>query len=240
MNRKKILIIISAIFILLAMVLFYYYFIQKQPVETGKAPIGQEKIVQPIGLENNSEPISSSISNEEIQKKYNEFVSGKTGEPLKTIEIKDSQNQPVPLGQFSQAVGVKIDFQVGSILDANNYELIACNNDGGMDYGIIMNIKLLPEYQGNLYQDEVKFMKNWESSLFPDTARILFPKINFTQDQLNQAVNFKDGVYRYADLILPDNTSGSISYHLVDDYVVISSSKNCLKKASEYVFPTSD
>jgi hypothetical protein len=240
MYRKKILIVIAAMFLLLAMVLVYLYFIQKQPAKTGKTPIEPEKTNQPIKLENNPEPASSSMSNEEIQKKYNEFVSGKTNEPLKTLEVKDSQNQAVPLGQFSQAVGAKIDSQIGGILDAADYELLACNSANSMDYGIIMNIKLLPDYQGNLYQDEVKFMKSWENSLFPDTARIIFPKISFTQDQLNQPVSFKDGTYRHASIVLPDKSNGSIQYSLVDDYVIISSSENCLKKASEQVYSTSD
>jgi hypothetical protein len=240
MIRKKIIIVIAVIFLFLALMLAYFYYFQKQSAGTEPAPDGQEKTAQSANLENNSAPVSSSISDGEIQKKYDEFVSGKTSEPLKTIEIKDSQNQSVPLGQFSQAVGVKIDSQMGSVLDEANYELVTCNNANSTDYGIILNVKLLPNYQGNLYQDEVRFMRNWESSLFPDTAKIIFPQYVFAPDQLKQPVTFKDGIHRYASIVLPDKKSGSITYNLVDDYVIISSSESCLKKASEQVYSTSD
>jgi hypothetical protein len=95
-----------------------------------------------------------------------------------------------------------------------------------------MNVKLLPDYKGNLYKDEMSFMKNWESTMFQDTRTILFPDANFTPQELQQKTVFKNGKYRYASISLTDNTQGSINYSLVDDFVVISNSVACLDKAS--------
>lgn len=242
MFNKKILLIILAIVVLL--VIGLYFFIQKKPSQTITAPDNapNQQSETPVSPSTSQSTITvpAGTSDEDIQKAFANFASQESAEPLRWSKFNDSKNQPISLDEFANAVGINLKPQLKMILDVNDYELFACNDGGMANHGVFMNIRLLPDYNGNLYQDEVKFMRLWENSLFQDTAKIIFPNFNFTRDQLQQSITFKDGAYRYADVILPDNTSGSINYNLVDDYVIISSSKDCLEKASEYVFSTSD
>jgi hypothetical protein len=238
MFNKKILLIISVILVLLALV--FYFFSQKKTTPVMPPPSQPDKSSLPIESDQNQKIISTAATDEDILEVTAEFISQKPTEPLIWLKISNSTDQPISLDKFAHAVGMNIEPQLKNLLDVNNYELFACNDAGEVSHGILMNIRLLPNYQGNLYQDEVAFMQDWENSLFQDTAKIIFPNYSFNQNQLQQSVSFRDGVYRFADIILPDNASGSINYNLIDDYVIISSSKDCLAKASETVYSTSD
>ena len=237
MFSRKILLIIAAVFVLLALSL--YFFGRKKPSRTATTTPDQQSEVSSSlipSLNQGLITVPVRASDEDIQKAFSEFTSKKPTKPLESSKITDSKNKPLSLDKFTQAVGVKLKPQLRGLLDTSDYELFVCNDAGKADYGIIITVRLLPDYGGNLYQDELKFMRAWESSLFKDTAKIIFPNFNFTEEQLGQTVIFEDGTCRYANVVLPDNTSGSINYDLVDDYVIISSSKDCLGKASEYVF----
>jgi hypothetical protein len=237
MLKKRILIIISAIFISLAIVLYFAF--QKKPSENIIAPEQQDETSPSPSADQYPMDVPVVSSDEDIQKAFTDFASKEQAGPLEWLKFSDSKKQPISLDEFANAVGIKIKPQLKILLDSGSYELFICNDGDMTNHGIVMNIRLIPDYQGNLYRDEVRFMRAWESSLFRDTSKIIFPNANFTQDQLKQPITFKDGDYRYANVVLPDNTAGTVNYNLVDDYVIISSSKDCLKKASEYVFSTS-
>jgi len=248
MSRKKLLIIISIFFALLALVLYFVFQNRNTPPASQSA--GPKQVTgsalpnlpsSPVSVRHD-ETVPASITGYDaaIQKAFTDFSSQKPAGPLEWSKISDSNNQPVSLDKFSRAVGMVLEPKLKNILDDRNYDLFACNDGGKISFGINMNVRLLPSYNGNLYQDEVGFMRAWESSLFQDTAKVIFPNFNFTYEQLIQPTVFKDGVYRYADIHLPDDTTSSLNYALIDDYVIISSSSDCLKRALAEVYSTSN
>jgi hypothetical protein len=246
MSKKKIFILISIVVFLLVLAL--YFFLQKspaQPAPTQQNTTGQSNPIPTVGTPVKMLPDEHSLTvtdttDNAIQKSFDDFSAAKPTAALEWSKVSDLKNRSVPLYKFLHAAGASLDPQLNSLLDDNNYDLFTCNDAGKLSYGINLNLRLLPNYQGNLYQDEVKFMKNWEKSLFHDTAKILFPGVAFTDAQLRQPTIFKDGVYRSAGITLPDQTPSAVNYALVDDYVILSSSNDCLKRALAEVYSTTD
>ena len=175
--------------------------------------------------------VSDPNSNDSLKSAFSSFISDQSS-GLKWTEFRDSQNNPVSLGKFSSAVGLNVNSKILALLDPNNYDLFSCGFENGMKTsGLVINVKLVPNYKGNLYQDEVAFIKNWESTILKDTRNVIFPGINFSQKDLEQKVVFKDGKYRYADIVLPDGKKSSLNYAILYDPIVISNSFDCLDKA---------
>jgi hypothetical protein len=249
MFTKKTILIALAVLCLMGLV--FFFFINKKESENSAQQLYQQNIPQqttgtvipttPLTTDRNSKDSNSAETklDENIQKNFSAFISQKPTESLKWAKIYDSKNQPATLDKFLFATGMTVDMQLKQMLN-NNFDLFVCKNN----FGIILNMRLMPSYQGNLYQDETSFMKNWEKSILKDTAKVVFPNFKFTEEQLQQPVVFKDvsshGIYRYADIILPDKSTGMLAYTLVDDYVIISSSRDCLDNASEQVFSTKE
>lgn len=141
------------------------------------------------------------------------------------------------LGDFSQKTGISIYPELYSLLDDGKYAVFACGTGNGIrSSGLYLNLKLMPEYEGNLYSDEVSFAKKWEPSMLKDLKRVIFPGIGFSDEQLSQRISFSDGKYRHAAVTLPDGKKSSLNYSIVDDYLLISNSEECLDKAVNLVF----
>jgi len=195
-------------------------------------PVVKQEMTQP---DTNIEPVTDATDKSQIQNGYNKFSSS-TPESFKWTDFVGPNRKSINLNDFSQAVGLKINPGLTNLLDTSKFDLFSCPaSDGIKNFGIALNFKLLPDYKGDLYKDELSIMSRWEPTLFQDTKTIIFPNINFSPQQLTQKLIFTNGQYRYAEISLPDNKKSSINYEIIDDYVVIANSPDCLKKASDEI-----
>jgi hypothetical protein len=186
--------------------------------------------------------INNANNQEETQKSFDSFTSKKASDgakPIKWTVFSDSNKNIIPLSSTAKNLGLNLKASLVPFLDSTDYEFFHCTLGNKDDYGLQMTIKYIPGYNGDEFDDAIKFMKDWESSILSDTYSILFPGIQFTSTQLQQTLAFKNGEYRYANVVLPDNTKKSINYGLVGNYLVLSSSPECLNKASlELIAPS--
>ena len=242
MDRKKAIVISLSVSFVLMTILFCYFYFKENSQNSGLSQ-DQNENVQSLTLpisdledadaeEINYQHVKDAKNADEIKVAFDEYVEAQSSsDQNKEIfwnRISDNNNQPVSLDDFSEAVGIKVDDKIDTLLDKNNYSLVVCSQDnGGKSYGLILTNKLFDNYL-NLYPDEVSFMKNWEKYMLRDLHAVLFPKTNFSQADLEKNLEFNDGKYRFA--AIKDNIS--IYYEIVDDYVVVTSSESCVSKAS--------
>jgi hypothetical protein len=188
----------------------------------------------------NFETINNPDDKTEIQNAFNKFLLTSPGK-FKWTNLVGANKKSISLDDFSQSVGLNVKLEIKNLLDTSRFDLFSCSvNSENKKLGIALNFKLLPDYKGNLYKDELNIMKDWEVTLFQDTRTVIFPDINFTPQQLDQKPAFKNGQYRYAEISLPDDKKGSLNYDVIDDYLVISNSMDCLSSASDEIIAPSD
>lgn len=221
----------------------FFYLSSRQKTSVAEQP----SIPKPVPLPNDTNtsylPISNSSNNQEIENTLKKIIE----EPISTDEknkgIKWSRlgtdsSKIIPLDDFSRASGLKINLDVKNILNERSYEVFNCpNNSGGKDFGIALYLKELGSFSDSS-PDLKKWLGGWEKTIFPDTHTILFPNVDFLEEQLNQEIKFKDGIYRYTEITLPDGKKGSLNYAMIGgNAIVISSSVKCLDAAAADIAP---
>ena len=240
---KKKIIIISIIGILLLGLAIFLYFSSRQKTNVAEQP----PIPKPAFLPNDTSTSYLPISNSSNDQEINNTLKKITEEPISTDEknkgIKWTRfgvdsSHIILLDDFSRASGLKINTDVKSILNGRSYEVFNCpNNAGGKDFGLTLYFKVLGSFSDSSL-DLKKWLAEWESTMFTDTHTIIFPNMNFTNADLKQDIKFKDGKYRYAEIILPDGSKGSLNYSMIGgNAIVISSSVKCLDAAAASIAP---
>ena len=147
-----------------------------------------------------------------------------------SIDFKDQNGKVIPLADFESATGTSINKQLGGYLDNTDYHMYYCPADSnGKSYAIYFGYNVSKAYV-NLFPDTVAWMKEWEKTMLPDLHAALFPDVNFSAEELNQSLQFKDGKYRYTEVQLPGEKTSSINYHVSDNGVIISASPSCMDK----------
>jgi hypothetical protein len=150
----------------------------------------------------------------------------------------DKKGNLVNINTFFNAIGAKINPKLGEIAGERFYGFQYCMDDHReKEYSLILDTSDLKEsISKNNVIESKDAMHQWEPFILKDLHAILFPNIVFKDDLINQKLIFKDGEYRYTDVILPEGKS-SINY-FVDEYprnqIIISTSQNCLQKSLEY------
>ena len=245
MDRKKIIIISLSISILIVAVLFCYVYFQGKKQEnlsvpnqqsnepTSNLPISESQnnttdYTPNAGSTNNNYYVEDSKNTEDIKNAFDEYLSSQSKDKLSWNAILDEEKNPTSIDDFSSAVGIKIDEKINNLLRKDNYYLISCSNGSGMDYGIAMSAK---QYAG-LYIDEVGFLKDWEKTMLSDLHAILFPKVKFSQTELNKEMIFEGNLDFNEPRFAKINDSLKIYYNIIDEYLVIASSKPCMDKVS--------
>lgn len=256
MNKKKIIIIVAAIACLGLFELFYFFVLkggskndrsssqsqQSSGSQNSSFPSGgytQNSSKPPLGIKTNIAKANVVLVNDpHDEKSMRDAFLGFANAPssdasLNWAEFYDNEKKHISLDTFSSSMGMKINRDVLNLLDHNNYAVFSCGSTDGMkNMGLYVNVRLMPDYKGDLYGDEIRFMKDWESTMLEDTKNILFPGIDFSEKNLQQKVSFKDGKYRYAPIILPGGAKSSLNYTILYDPIIISNSVDCLDKAS--------
>jgi hypothetical protein len=180
------------------------------------------------------------IADNEVKQDFENFV--KTA-PSSDIEWANFVKNGLSIDKFSDSVGIKINPQIKKLIEPNNFDLFACPSwdENGNDLGLVMNLKIMEDYEGDLYKDEVNLMKEWESTIFQDVTKLLFSNRELTKEQLEQKLSFKGGEFargqrRYAEVFLPNDSLDQISYSIMEDYIIIVNSEDCLRKAEKKLY----
>jgi hypothetical protein len=242
MESKKIIIAGITVFVFAFLALTFYFWNSSKKSEDKPAaptPIANPQYPTggpPVVKKNSNAPViivENSNSQEDISKTVSQF-SSKNIRDMEFTSVTDKDRIVVSLDQFLSSMEASVNPSLKNLLDLNNYYLISCgSNNGKKELGLVLDIKLLPDYKGNLYQDELNIMKEWEPTMLGDIKNIIFPDVNFTQEQLKQTLNFKDGTYRFSEIVLPNNKKDSLNYTLLDDFVIISNSVACMDKTAK-------
>jgi hypothetical protein len=149
---------------------------------------------------------------------------------IERIRLRNKDGVALPLDNFETAVGMQVNPQLKQFLDSSNYEVFYCpGNDNGKNFGIFLGYDIGKAY-GNLYPDTLTWMKDWEKSILKDLHSVLFPNINFSESDLSQKLDFRNGKFRFSSVQLPDGQSSSINYAVIGDGILASSSPACLEK----------
>lgn len=247
MDKKKIFIIV---FVILTFSLLFFIFyknkrssdqsIKSTQIDTANF-INESASSKESPVVKNSITVINPTDPNEVKSAFNKFASSQPKHDIEWTNIKNTEGKSISLDEFSNATSLKISQAVHGILSTNGFDLFSCPLvDGEKNIGIIFTLKLLPDYKGNLYKDELAFMKNWEPTLFQDTKSILFPGKSFSADDSKQTVIFKDGKYRYADIYFPNNSKVSINYAILEDFIIVSDSDKCIDYVNAQLFDTSN
>ncbi len=231
MDRRKIFVAGITLAIIIILIIVVYLF-SRESVKTEIPPVPEKAAELPAG---SSVPLKP-VSPEEKEVAKETFEKYATGAPQAEIgkkgytqtRVKDKNNKVIPLDNFTQSVGATIYPKIRSLLKDDDYYLVNC---GKNNFGLIVNVRLFDNYS-NLYQDEKTWMKEWGKEMLKDTHSVIFPGIVFNKENLDQKIEFKEGKYRYADILLPDGSKGSLNYNIVFDSIIITGSLECMDKVS--------
>jgi len=174
---------------------------------------------------------------EEIKKAFQDFLEETEQNKKNFLEIKlvDTSGNNFTLDDSIESLGFSIKPEVKKIVRQNDYSFFSCYfPEKGKDYGIILNIgRFRPEekFDYRTLPDKLDSeIENWKTVL-RDLHDVLFPEINFSEEQLNQKIDFKQGRYLYSEIILPDGSKKSINYVNIGDPIIITTSLECIETA---------
>lgn len=207
------------------------------PSDSGNASINTVKVPKNLPPNVSNLQINDTNSQSEIKKAFDSFISQSSSEKIRWTIFSDSEKNIVLLSTVAKNLGLNIKSSLLTLLDSTDYEFFKCSSS--KDFGVQLTVKNIPNYSGDEFDNSKKFMKDWEETILPDTSSIIFPNTQFNSEQLKQTLTFRDGKYRYASVTMPDKTVKSINYGLIGNYMVISSSPECLDIASaELISPS--
>lgn len=235
--KKKILLIIAAIFVLTAITFWIITKSQKSPTGQGGAtPPTSNPAELPSGTENSQQNIQSVET--KIQNTSNSPSSQQAIQSgIESVDFKDARGNVIPLSDFEKATDISIVSQLRAYLDNQDYRMFYCPSVGNTkDYAVYFGYNVSKAYV-NLYPDTLQWMKSWEGTMLKDLHSVLFPNVNFSDAELNQSLQFKDGKYRYTEIRLPGGKMGSINYRISLNGVIITASSACLDKMIQIYEP---
>lgn len=240
--------IIIVVIIFLAAVGSIFWFLNK----SGKRSVSEEKInesgsVPILPQFGNAETlaISDSKNQTEIKNQFRrvaeEEVSVETErEKIKWFSLRDTSGKVIPLDNFLEANEAKIHPKIKELLAESDYEIFYCPAEKEKkDFGIVLYVSPTGFYPGR-YSDAMRYLREWENTILSDFHNVLFPNIGFSPSDLRQKLVFRDGKYRFAEVILPGEKKGSINYENFGDAVVIATSMECLDIVSSIIAPLQD
>jgi len=242
MSLKKIFITAGLVIILtVSVVMFYLLSSKKEKVDLQEQSASQS-VSSPAVLPSGTESSAKQGDGEKGQKTFEsitqEPISGEiTKEGLRNIiGLKNQKGDPTANFDFENVLGIKIDPRIHDYLD-NGYQTFYCPEpDGKKEFGIFLEYNLEKIYRGFSY-DILDMLKGWEGTIFPDFHTVLYPNTNFSESELNQKIEFRNGKYRYAQVNLPGGKKGSIQYEAIEFGIIVSTSPSCLDNAYQYYEP---
>jgi hypothetical protein len=240
MSPKKILIVTGIVVIIAVSAIMFFLLPQKEktvsqePTQNGESAI---PAVLPSQTESSGNLENIAKARKIFENITQETISDKTKKDgSKKVDFKDQKGNPILLSDFESALGVEIYPKFQEYLN-NGYQVFYCpGTDGKKEFGIYLEYDMEKLYRGFTY-DVLDMMKNWEASILPNLHTVLFPDIDFSEDDLNQKIEFRDGKYRYAKMNLPGGEKGSINYDAIESGIIIAASPFCLDNVHQYYEP---
>jgi hypothetical protein len=235
MSLKKIFIAVGIIVIVAVSVIVLYLLSQKKET-ISQEPVQNQESAIPASLP------SGNLENVEKARKIFENITQETisdetkKEGSKKVDFENQKGNPIPLSDFGKALDVEIYPELQKYLN-NGYQVFYCpGTDGKKEFGIYLEYDMEKLYRGFTY-DVLDMMKDWENTIFPNLHAVLYPNSDFSENELNQKIEFRNGKYRYAELNLPGGENGSIEYNAIEFGVVVAASPSCLDKVHQYYEP---
>ncbi len=153
-----------------------------------------------------------------------------------------TENQPVALENFLNALGVKINPEVQKVLDQADYRAVFCCQDASTtNKGLFLKTKPLntPEEFTRVTKQMGKSLPSWEPNMINDLKNIFFPGSEFKETPEFQKVPYRDK-YGFMTLSLQyaniKDTAGAnhyFGYVYWDEMLFISNNQDCLKKMTD-------
>ncbi|MCX6766797.1 MAG: hypothetical protein NT170_03405 [Candidatus Moranbacteria bacterium] len=240
MSLKKIFIVVGLVVIVAVSVTMFVLLSQKKGTISQEPAQNQESAI-PAVLPSKTDPSVSQENVKESRKIFEniiqESISDKTKkEGLKLIAFENQKGSPIPLSDFEKALGVEMHSKIQEYL-SNGYQIFYCPGSGEKkEFGIFLEYNQEKVYIGFSY-DVLDMMKDWENTIFPNLHAVLYPNINFSKEELNQKIEFREGKYRYAGVNLPGGEKSSIQYQAVGDGIIVATSLSCLDNLYQHYEP---
>lgn len=237
MSFKKIFIATGIVVIIAVSAIILYLSSQKKET-VSQDPAQNKESAIPADLPSETE---SSVSQENVEKAQKIFenitqetISDKTKkEGSKRVDFKNQKGNSISLSDFEKALGIEVHPKLQEYLD-DGYQIFYCPGPGEKkEFGVFLEYNMEKIYVGFTY-DVLDTMKGWENTILPDLHPVLFPNIDFSEDGLNQKIEFRKGKYRYAELNLPGGEKGSINYDAIEYGIIIAASPSCLDMVYQY------
>ncbi|MCX6762770.1 MAG: hypothetical protein NT093_03225 [Candidatus Moranbacteria bacterium] len=235
MSPKKIFIVAGIVVIVAVSVVMFFLLSQKKETILQEPAQNQESAI-PAALPSGSQE-NVGLTQKIFENITQETISDETKkEGSKKIDFENQKGSSIPLSDFENALDVKIHPKLQEYLN-NGYQVFYCpGTDGKKEFGIYLEYNMEKLYRGFTY-DVLDMMKNWESTIFPDLHTVLYPNSDFSDSELDQKLQFKNGKYRYAEMNLPGGKKGSIEYEAIESGVIVAASPSCLEKVYQYYEP---
>lgn len=254
MKRKLIIVasIIAAVAIIFAIFLKFFVSNENQEIKnenqaSTSLPVvpSQDNTIR-VQDESNQNQIKESFE-KYISQNVNDYPSYEKIGISKAYSMSDKNGKLINLNSFLKSVGATINPKIKNLVGTNYYGFFYCPDEkGGKNFGVTFELgNSDPQKLGSVNSEAKEAMRQWEPYMLKDLRTILFPEKNFSEEQINQTLVFKEGKFRYAEVVLPGGEKSSINY-VVDIYppnhsssvnnVYISTSKDCLQRSTEALF----
>ena len=240
MSLKKIFIAIGLVAIVAVSVTMLFLLFQKKETILQEPAQNQESAIPatlPSGKESSMSQENVELTQKIFENITHETISDKTKkEGSKKIDFENQKGSPISLSDFEKALDVEIYPELQKYLN-NGYQAFYCpGTDGKKEFGVYLEYNQEKVYNGFSY-DIIAMLKDWEGTIFPDLRAVLYPNINFSKNELNQKIEFRNGKYRYAELNLSGGGKGSIEYDAIWSGIIIAASQSCLDSVHQYYEP---
>lgn len=159
--------------------------------------------------------------------------------PLKNID-----GSPVSFAQFSQALPLSLPKDIQELIDPNDYSLFRCNTKEGSSYGMqIIIAQGLPNYLGDPYLDMKKYLQEHNKEYIDILWNVLYPEkqkmpvsISKQYEDAYLYLPLSDITYNRAVFESITKEKLSLYYGLIENYILFTTSEDCLKKVSVQLF----
>jgi competence protein ComGC len=246
-------IVVIAILIVSLMLLQNYKNVNNQKSESvSNQPIAQLPVTEyqesAIQIEKSDDPAQIKDSFEKyVAQNVDENPAYKRNGISQVYPVYDQNGKEISLDIVLNSIGAKINPKIRNLIGGKFYGFFYCQTEAGKrGYGVTFELENIDPQKLKMVNSEVKeYMRQWEPFILKDLKNILFPKEFFDEAQASQPLEFKDGQFCYAEVILPSGEKSSINY-TVDIYppdhpssenrIYIATSPECLDKSLGYLF----
>ena len=237
---KKVIVSIILLSILLVII---FQLVKK--IDTQSTPKTEDETVYTFPVDQPVDGSPQAPFSDRVKGRYEEFLVSQSTADTWT-KFTESEKQ-IPLDQFLLAMNAKVDDSLMNLLDKNSWEFYSCTDtakkQGARDVVLVMPFTLQENYSGNLYNDQRKFLANWETSFVADISKIVFPTSIYSSIPVQFGGYATMGtlpIYiRKTSVKFADDSIETMAYLLVSDYLLVGSSVECLTRVQEQVFSTS-